>query len=145
MLLEYTSMTANLTPYNVLICLFHRLVSCLEDQRDYIWLFFFFFPAIGGVTCNACQVTSVESDSLRPRGACQAPLSTEFSRQGYWSGLPLPSSGDLPNPGIKCTSPVLAGGIFFTAEPAGWGARLGSFPEEAIGITQLYSTHSYPI
>ena len=33
--------------------------------------------------------------------ACQAPLSMGFSRQGYWSGLPCPSPGDLPDPGIK--------------------------------------------
>ena len=33
--------------------------------------------------------------------ACQAPLSMEFSRQGYWRGLPFPSPGDLPDPGIK--------------------------------------------
>ena len=32
---------------------------------------------------------------------CQAPLSMEFSRQEYWSALPFPSPGDLPNPGIK--------------------------------------------
>ena len=32
---------------------------------------------------------------------CQAPPSMRFSRQDYWSGLPFPSSGDLPNPGIK--------------------------------------------
>ena len=32
--------------------------------------------------------------------ACQAPLSMGFSRQEYWSGLPFPSPGDLPNPGI---------------------------------------------
>ena len=33
--------------------------------------------------------------------ACQAPLSVGFFRQEYWSGLPFPSPGDLPNPGIK--------------------------------------------
>ena len=33
--------------------------------------------------------------------AHQAPLSLEFSRQGYWSGLPFPSQGDLPDSGIK--------------------------------------------
>ena len=38
---------------------------------------------------------------------CQAPLSMEFSRQEYWSGLPFPSPGDLPNPGIKSRSPAL--------------------------------------
>ena len=50
--------------------------------------------------------------------ACQAPLSMEFRRQEYWSGLPFLSPEDLPNPGIKPTSPALAGG-FFSAEPPG--------------------------
>jgi len=48
--------------------------------------------------------------------ARQAPLSIGFPRQEYWSGLPFPSSGDLPKPGIKPMSPALAGG-FFTTEP----------------------------
>ena len=39
--------------------------------------------------------------------ARQAPLSMGFSRQEYWSGLPFPSPGDLPNPGIEPGSPVL--------------------------------------
>ena len=39
--------------------------------------------------------------------ACQAPSSMEFSRQGYWSGLPFLSAGDLPNPGIEPGSPAL--------------------------------------
>ena len=39
--------------------------------------------------------------------ACQAPLSMEFSRQDYWSGLPFPSPGNLPNPGIEHQSPAL--------------------------------------
>ena len=46
---------------------------------------------------------------------CQAPLSMGFSRQEYWSGLPFPSPGDLPDPGIEPASPVspaLAGGFF---------------------------------
>ena len=48
--------------------------------------------------------------------ACQALLSIGFFRQEYWSGLPLPTSGDLPDPGIQPTFPALAGG-FFTTEP----------------------------
>ncbi|KAB0349667.1 hypothetical protein FD755_015209 [Muntiacus reevesi] len=43
-------------------------------------------------------------------------LSMGFSRQKYWSGLPFPSPGDLPDPGIKPVSPALAG-RFFTTEP----------------------------
>ena len=39
--------------------------------------------------------------------ANQAPLSREFFRQEYWSGLPCPSPGDLPDPGIKPESPKL--------------------------------------
>ena len=39
--------------------------------------------------------------------ARQAPLSMEFSRQDYWSGLPFPSPGDLPDPGIEPGSPAL--------------------------------------
>ena len=38
--------------------------------------------------------------------AHQSPLSMKFSRQEYWSGLPYPLPGDLPDPGIKLTSPV---------------------------------------
>ena len=37
----------------------------------------------------------------------QVPLSMEFSRQEYWSGLPFPSPGDLPDPGIEPGSPAL--------------------------------------
>ena len=46
---------------------------------------------------------------------CQAPLSVEFSRQEYWSGLLFPTPGDLPDPGIEPMSPVspaLAGDFF---------------------------------
>ena len=42
----------------------------------------------------------------------QAPLFMEFPRQEYWSGLPLPSPGNLPDPRIKPVSPALAGGFF---------------------------------
>ena len=37
---------------------------------------------------------------------CQAPPSMGFSRQEYWSGVPFPSPGDLPHPGIEPVSPV---------------------------------------
>ena len=50
--------------------------------------------------------------------ACQTPLSVEFFRQEYWSGLPLPTPGGLPNPRIEpvsLASPALAGRFFITA------------------------------
>ena len=49
---------------------------------------------------------------------CQAPLSMGFPRQEYWSGLPFPFPGDLPDPRIKRMSSALAG-RFFTIEPLG--------------------------
>ena len=48
----------------------------------------------------------------------QAPLSMGFSRQDYWSGLPFPSPGDLPNPGIEARSPALLADAL-TSEPLG--------------------------
>ena len=48
--------------------------------------------------------------------ACQASLSMGFPKQEYWSGLPFPSPGDLPNPGIKPASPALVGGFFTSKE-----------------------------
>ena len=50
--------------------------------------------------------------------AHQAPLSMAFPRQEYWNGVPSPSPGDLPEPGIEPASPALAGGLF-TTEPPG--------------------------
>ena len=55
---------------------------------------------------------SVVSYSLWPHG--QALSSTEFSRQEYWSGLPFPTPGDLPDPGMEprlLPSPALVGGF----------------------------------
>ena len=48
--------------------------------------------------------------------AYQASLSMGFSRQEYWSGLPFPSPGDLPNPGIEPRSPALEADAL-TSEP----------------------------
>ena len=65
---------------------------------------------------------SVVSDSVAPwTVASQATLSIGFSRQKYWSELPIPTPGDLPSPGIKPTSltcPALAR-RFFTPVPPG--------------------------
>ena len=49
--------------------------------------------------------------------ACQAPLSMGFSRQEYWSGLPFPSPGNLPNPGMGPGSPALQADSLPTKPP----------------------------
>ena len=43
----------------------------------------------------------------KKKKSCQAPLSMELSKQEYWNGLPFPSPGDLPDPGIEPGSPAL--------------------------------------
>ena len=66
------------------------------------------------LSCSVMSYSSATPQTI----ARQAPLSMGFSRQEYWSGLPLLPPGDLPDPGIEPVSPKLAGG-FFTAEPGG--------------------------
>ena len=56
----------------------------------------------GGLVAKSC-LTLVTPWTV----ACQAPRSMGFSRQEYWSGLPFPSPGDLPDPGIEPASPAL--------------------------------------
>ena len=58
--------------------------------------------------------------------ALQAPLFMGFPRQEYWSGLPFPPPGDIPNPEITPSSPALAGG-FFTSEPRGKEVSLSTY------------------
>ena len=58
--------------------------------------------------CYCCLVGKSCLSLATPwTAARQAPLSMGFSRQEYWSSLPFPSSGDLPDPGIEPRSPVL--------------------------------------
>ena len=60
-----------------------------------------------------CQISSSKVAKSCPTFAtpwtvaCQAPLSMGFSRQECWSGLPFPSPGDLPDPGVEPRSPAL--------------------------------------
>ena len=74
--------------------------------------------------------------------ASQALLSMGFPQQEYWTGLPFPTPGDLPNPGTEPTSPAspaLAGG-FFTTEPPGkpilqlWHQAIKSY-KKLLGLT----------
>ena len=62
------------------------------------------------VSCVCMHTHSVVSNSLPPHGlqstrVHQSPLSMRFATQEYWSGLPFPAPGDLPEPGIKLVSP----------------------------------------
>ena len=65
-------------------------------------------PSCSGLEYGGCLVTKSCLTLATPQTVVwQAPLSMGFSRQEYWSGLPFPSPGDLPHPGIKPRSPAL--------------------------------------
>ena len=67
--------------------------------------------------------------------ACWAPLCMELSRQEYWSGLPFPSPGDLPQPGINPGSPALQADSYQLSHE---GRRRGTKPlldTERFGLT----------
>ena len=67
-------------------------------------VFYVYIPLKWSEVAQLCPTFCDPMDYSLP---CQAPPSMGFSRQEYWSGLPCPSPGDLPNPGIKPGSPAL--------------------------------------
>ena len=67
-----------------------------------VCLLFYSILMFGGLVAKLCPTLATPWTV-----ACQAPLSMGFSRQDYWSGLPFPSPGDLPNPEIEPGSPAL--------------------------------------
>ena len=87
--------------------------------------------------------------------ACHVPLSMRYSWQEYQSGLPFPSPGDLPDPGIEgvsLTSPALAAG-FFTTEPPGkkskflplWSHYTGIIPLRVLDMMENMLVHASEI
>ena len=82
------------------------------------------------------------STSLQPHGLypCQAPLSMGFSRQEYWSGLPFPSPGDLPNPEIEPGSPELHAEILYHLSHQGRSMDRGAWRAIVHGPTQESDT-----
>ena len=77
--------------------------------------------------------------------AHQAPPSMGFSRQEYWSGLPFPSPGDLPHPGIKPRSPTLQADAL-TSEPCWLENRISSTTYiVCINCTPTFTAISYKL
>ena len=83
---------------------------CSWNQANFRWIILSTSIHLADLTIYIPQKwsRSVVSKSATPwTVAYRAPLSVEFSRQEYWSGLPFPSLGDLPDPGIEPGSPTL--------------------------------------
>ena len=88
------------------------------DEETKVKEFHPFTELVDGVMYVLSCFSHVQLSATLWTVACQAPLSMGFSRQEYWSGLPFPSPGDLPNPGIEPTSlasPALVGRFITTS------------------------------
>ena len=65
----------------------------------------------------------------------------EFSRQEYWSGLPFPSPGDLPDPGIKPRSPALQADALLSEPPGNPRSQRKAMPNNVQITVQVHSSH----
>ena len=88
-------------PYANKICSFY--LACFIHQN--VWMYVHVVLCISEWVSEVAQSCPTLCDPWTV--AHQAPPSMGLSRQEYWSGLPFPSPGDLPNPGIEPRSPVL--------------------------------------
>ena len=92
--------------------LFNNKIVFEDDAKQYLVFTFCSYCICVCVHAQSCPALCDTMDCITH----QALLFMGFSRQEYWSGLPFPPPGDLPNPGIELAFPALAGG-FFTTEP----------------------------
>ena len=99
----------------VSICQWKRGINDEQSRQTYGGNDFYF-----GCVCVLSCLVRVQLFAAPWTVAHQAPLSMRFSRQEYWSGLPFPSPGDLPDPGMETMSlaaPALSGEFFTTKPP----------------------------
>ena len=115
--LQESDMTERLSHHDHLQLFFASLHSQRHTQVQHPLL-------LGLFSCQDVSASFVISWTV----ACQAPLSMRFPKQEYWSGVPFPSPGVLPDPGIEPTSVALVG-RFFTTEPP-------RMPEASLGKSQ---------
>ena len=103
---------------------------------------------IYGVVCMVLSPLVVSDSFMTPwTVARQAPLSMGFSRHEYWSGLPWPPLGVLPDPGIKPkspASPALAGGAFTTSTTTPGVYVVCLFVTESFSVVQISSKFCLP-
>ena len=132
----YLSLSFWLTSLNMIIS---RSIHVATNDK-----FSFFFYGCSG---HACMLRRVQLFATPWPITGQAPLSMEFSRWEYWSGLPFPPPVDLPNPRIEPTfpvSPALAG-RFFTTGPPGKPSMADEYSVVlcVYVYTRIYTLHLY--
>ena len=105
------------------LCLWMAWEEGAKRAGSFVWAPNFFSYLCFHPSVRACMLSRFSRVPLLATlwaVARQAPLFMGFSRQEYWSGLPCPPPGDLPDPGIQLgslTSPTLAGGFCTTSAP----------------------------
>ena len=95
-----------------------KRLSFFYRWRKVLLVFMTFSPSAEGTSIVVQSLSCIQIFASPWTIAHQAPLSVEFSRQEYWSGLPPPSLGHLLRPVVKTVSPELAGG-FLPGKPEG--------------------------
>ena len=89
--------------------------TCIHMNTQWnskLGLMTYIYSGGGGLVTKSCPTLATPWTEAR-----QTPLSMGFSRQEYWSGLPFPSSGDLPDPGIEPQCPALQADSLLTELP----------------------------
>ena len=92
--------------------------------------------AIVLLICLLCMLSHVLLFVTPCTIACQVPQSMGFSRQEYWSGLPLPPPGDLPDPGVEPVSPALQAYSFLLSHLGQWPKILLNIRKDSEHILQ---------
>ena len=110
-----------ITSWKALLLLLMTFYALITRGHQSLAKDHFFFPS-SKAACMLC--CSLVSDTLQPHGlyySMPGSCPWGFSRQEYWSGLPFPTPGDLPDPGIEPASPVspALASRFFTTELSG--------------------------
>ena len=133
-----------------------QLSEWIKKQKDKLHVVYKKFTLNIKVLCCAVLSHSVVSESLRPHGLQPArfPHPWGFSRQEYWSGLPCPPPGDLPNPGIEPRSATLQVNSLLSEPPgkpikvhnlkvSGWRKRCNANLIKKAGGAILISDRAY--
>ena len=128
------------SPMNPMTDPFSEFLSQLMNQH---WHITTKVLVLGSTIVAVCLLSHIWLFVTLWAVAHQALLSMEFSRQEYWSGLPFPSPGDLPDPGIKPGSPALQADSL-PSEPQGFPSELDSFSLCLCQVMPVFAEASGP-
>ena len=104
----YETFTSIFVPWQTFLFIYILVCNIYPSTREQA------VSCTDSVTSGSLVTKSCPTHEIPRTVACQAPLSMRFSSQEHWSGLPFPSPGDLPNPGIEPRSPALQADCFPT-------------------------------